>query len=305
MFDLKAYMAAHRKRIDRALDGYLPSEEARPRALHESMRYSVFSGGKRFRPILCLASFEACDGKGDGVLPVACAIELIHTYSLIHDDLPCMDDDDLRRGKPTNHKVFGEAVAVLAGDALLTSAVEVIAREAASSLGTRLALEILVNIMRAAGSEGMVAGQVVDMQYEGKEADAEAVEYIHSHKTAALIEACVRCGALAAGADEHVLERLSAYGRKLGLAFQVTDDILDAEGSFGRLKSAASLDEQREKATYVGVFGLEASREIASGLVAGAKDSIADMGGRTIPLLYMADLVLNRSFRGGAADVNA
>jgi geranylgeranyl diphosphate synthase type II len=293
-FDLKSYMDAGRAQVEAALDGYLPAGEAYPESLHEAMRYSVFSGGKRFRPILCLASCEASGGRREGVMPVACAIELIHTYSLIHDDLPCMDDDDLRRGRPTNHKVFGEAIAVLAGDALLTHAIELVVTVAGPQLGPESCLRVLEDITRAIGVDGMVAGQVVDMESEGKPVGEETVSYIHSRKTGALITSTARCGAIAAGADETMIMRMAAYGEKVGLAFQITDDILDAEGGFGDLKSGAGLDRQKEKATYPSVHGLERSKAIAGGLIAEARDLIADLGEAGLPLRGLADLVVNR-----------
>jgi geranylgeranyl diphosphate synthase type II len=296
VFDVKSYMDIRKKRVERALDDYLPPGDTRPAVLHRSVRYSVFSGGKRFRPILCIACFEACGGEGDRVLPVACAIEMIHTYSLIHDDLPCMDDDDLRRGKPTNHRVFGEAVAVLAGDALLTSAIDLIVRESPDVLGAEGTLGVLESMLHGIGTEGMVAGQVVDMESEGKGGDPETVEYIHLHKTSALIEASGRCGAMVAGAGASEIEQVSRYGRNLGLAFQIIDDILDAEGRFGNLKSGSALDERRRKATYPGVFGLEKSREMARSLIGEAKDCVAVMGDSALPLKSMADLVLKRAF---------
>jgi geranylgeranyl diphosphate synthase type II len=295
VFDTKTYMETRRKKIEDALDRYLPEQDTAPVSLNESVRYSVFSGGKRFRPLLCMASCEACEGTSDAVLPVACAIEMIHTYSLIHDDLPCMDDDDLRRGKPTNHRVFGEAVAVLAGDALLTSAVDLILREAAGTLGAERTIRVLRVLMHAIGSDGMVAGQVVDMESEGAHADENMVEYIHSHKTAALIEASARCGAMVAAAGDDVIESVSGFGSRLGLAFQITDDILDAEGTFGNLKAGASLDRRREKATYPRVFGLERSKQLASRLIDEAKECVAGMGDAATPLLALADLVIRRS----------
>jgi len=293
-FELKTYMVARRAEVERALEGYLPPGEAYPENLHEAMRYSVFSGGKRFRPILCLASFRAARGEGKGVMPVACAIELIHTYSLIHDDLPCMDDDDLRRGRPTNHKVFGEAIAVLAGDALLTHAIELVVSTGGAELGSESCLRVLADITRAIGVDGMVAGQVVDMESEGKPVGEETVSYIHSRKTGALITSTARCGAIAAGADEAMIAKMAAYGEKVGLAFQITDDILDVEGGFGDLKSGAGLDSQKQKATYPSVHGLERSKEIAEGLIAEAREVIADLGEPGLPLRGLADLVVNR-----------
>jgi geranylgeranyl diphosphate synthase type II len=206
-----------------------------------------------------------------------------------------MDDDDLRRGKPTNHKVFGEAMAVLAGDALLTFAIDLVVREGAETLGVERAVGVLEHLLHAIGTQGMVAGQVVDMESEGGDVGADTVEYIHMHKTAALIEASARCGAIVAGADEGLIGRISLYGEKLGLAFQIVDDILDAEGGFGNLKAGASLDKRRQKATYPRVFGLEKSRQIAAGLVGEAKESVAELGVGALPLLSMADLVIKRS----------
>jgi geranylgeranyl diphosphate synthase type II len=293
-FDLKTYMDKRRAQVEAALDRYLPPEDTHPQSLHRAMRYSVFSGGKRFRPVLCQASYEASGGSGPGILPVACSIEMIHTYSLIHDDLPCMDDDDLRRGRPTNHKVFGEALAVLAGDALLTHAIELVVSEAGSELGLETCHRLLEDITRAIGVDGMVAGQVVDMESEGKPADGATVSYIHSRKTGALITSTARCGAIAAGAGQAMVLRMAEYGEKVGLAFQITDDILDVEGGFGDLKSGAGLDSLKQKATYPGVHGLERSKEIAADLIAGAKDAIDGLGEAGLPLLGLADLVVNR-----------
>ena len=294
-FELGAYLKQRKEEIDRALDRYLPAETVYPQNLHKAMRYSVFSGGKRFRPVLAIACFEACGGSGPGMMPVACAIELIHTYSLIHDDLPCMDDDDLRRGKPTSHKVFGQAVAVLAGDALLTFAVELIARSAAQGLGPERTVRVLEEIARVIGTDGMVAGQVVDMESEGAPAEPKAVEYIHSRKTGALISGCARSGAIVAGAAESLIERMGKYGEHVGLAFQIIDDVMDAEGGFGELKSGADLDKTRRKVTYPVVFGLEESKQKARELVRTAKDYVADLGDRALPLMALADLVVERS----------
>jgi geranylgeranyl diphosphate synthase type II len=294
-FDLASYVSGIRERVDAALDNYLPEESARPELLHRAMRYSVFSGGKRIRPVFCLAAAEACGGSADRAMPVACAIELIHTYSLIHDDLPCMDDDDMRRGKPTSHKVFGEATAVLAGDALLTYAMEVIVDEGGRVLGPETALAVAAIITKAIGSDGMVAGQMLDMECENREVDEDAMEYIHSRKTGRLITASVRSGAMVAGADDALTDRLTVYGRKLGLAFQIVDDILDAEGSFGDLKSGKGLDSEKGKATYPGVFGLERSKEEAARLVKEARATIKGLGEGFAPLMALADFVASRN----------
>jgi geranylgeranyl diphosphate synthase type II len=294
-FDLDSYLGEKRQVINSALDRYLPEEDRYPQVLHKAMRYSVFSGGKRFRPILCVASFEASGGEGESILPVACAIEFIHTYSLIHDDLPCMDDDDLRRGKPTSHKVFGEAVAVLAGDALLSFAVELVLGEGARMSSLECTVRALRDIVRAAGLDGMVAGQVVDMESQGKQADERTLHYIHAKKSGALIASSARCGGIMAGADDEAVARLSDFGEKVGLAFQIVDDILDAEGRFGALKSGSELDRRKDKVTYPGVFGLARSKQITRDLISGAKDCVADTGVRGLPLMSLADLVINRS----------
>jgi geranylgeranyl diphosphate synthase type II len=292
--DLKAYVEARRLRVNAALERYLPDEATYPEVLSRAMRYSVFSGGKRFRPVLCMATYEACGGQDEAVMPVACAIELIHAYSLIHDDLPCMDDDDFRRGKPTNHKVFGEAVAVLAGDALLSFAMEIVLTEGVRLLGAGRATRILGDLAKAAGPRGMVAGQVVDMESQGKPADPETVRYIHSRKTGALIASAARCGAIGAGAIESVVERISAYGAKLGVAFQIIDDALDVEGGFGEMKGGSGLDEKRAKMTYPAAFGLETSRSDAAQLVQEAKQAVVQLGESAAPLLDLADLVVKR-----------
>jgi geranylgeranyl diphosphate synthase type II len=293
--DIKAYMEARQTRVNAALDRYLPPESTYPEVLSRAMRYSVLGSGKRFRPVLCIASFECCGGAGDAVMPVACAIELIHAYSLIHDDLPCMDDDDLRRGKPTSHKVFGEAVAVLAGDALLSYAIEVVLSEATRTLDPARVVRILGDLMKAAGPRGMVAGQVVDMESEGKAADVETVKYIHGRKTGALIASSARCGAIAAGAIDSVVERISTYGARVGVAFQIMDDVLDAEGKFAEKKSGAGLDQKKSKMTYPAVFGLEASRAAATQLVSDAKQAVVHLGESAAPLTGLADLVIHRS----------
>jgi geranylgeranyl diphosphate synthase type II len=293
-FDLAGYVSAKREKVDGALDRYLPPEDASPDTLHKAMRYSVFSGGKRIRPVLCMAAYEACGGVGDRVLPVACAIELVHTYSLVHDDLPCMDDDDIRRGKPTNHKVFGEAVAVLAGDALLTYAMELIVGEGSREMGPETALAVAAELTRAVGSDGMIAGQVMDMEFMNTDVDESTMECIHSRKSGRLITSSVRCGAMVAGADDDLLERLTAYGRKLGLAFQITDDVLDEEGSFGELKSGKGLDNKKGKATYPKVMGLGRSRTIAVELVVAAKASLEGLGEGFVPLTALADFVACR-----------
>jgi geranylgeranyl diphosphate synthase type II len=290
-------MASRRAVIEEALGAYMPGEDLYPRSLHRAMRYSVFSGGKRFRPLLCIAAFEACGGEDtDRVMPVSCALEIIHTYSLIHDDLPCMDDDDVRRGRPTNHRVFGEATAVLAGDALLTFAVDLLASRAAEVLEPERVLRVLGDVLAAIGTRGMVAGQVVDMESEGREPDGDVVRYIHSRKSGALIRASARVGALAAAAREDEVAAISTYGEKIGLAFQIVDDILDVEGSFGDLKAGGDLDSRQEKMTYPRVFGLAGARSDARDLVEEARTALAGFDDRADALRALAGLVISRTF---------
>ncbi|MBI4561815.1 MAG: polyprenyl synthetase family protein [Candidatus Rokubacteria bacterium] len=305
-FDLAAYLAERRKLVDEALDRFLPPAEAYPSTLHEAMRYSVFAGGKRLRPILVIAGSEAVGGSAEDVMPTACAIELIHTYSLIHDDLPAMDDDDYRRGRPTSHKVFGEAMAILTGDALLTLAFRLLAENFAERPGAESApvphaarnparlREVLTEIAEAAGTFGMIGGQVVDIQSEGKSVSVETLEYIHTHKTAALIRASLRAGALLAGAPREALEAISLAGARLGLAFQIVDDILDVEGSLQELGKPAGSDRRKKKVTYPEHFGLPASRVRAKSLVEEAKSALAPLGGCATPILAVADFVLDR-----------
>jgi geranylgeranyl diphosphate synthase type II len=285
-FDLEAYMALRRGAVDAALDRLLPPAAAPPPVIHEAMRYSVLAGGKRLRPILALAGAEAVGGELEPVLPTACALELIHTYSLIHDDLPAMDDDDFRRGRPTSHKVFGEAIAILAGDALLTLAFELLARHATPP--------VVAEVAEAAGTAGMIGGQVVDIQSEGKRVDAQTLEYIHRHKTAALIRASLLSGARLAGAPPAQLEAIGEAGGRLGLAFQIVDDVLDVEGSLEELGKTAGSDRRKKKVTYPEHFGLEVSRLKAKGLVEEAKGLLAPLGHRAEPLRALADFILQR-----------
>jgi geranylgeranyl diphosphate synthase, type II len=293
--DLEGYMAERRRSVDAALDGYLAPANAYPPTIHEAMRYSVQAGGKRLRPILVIAGAEVAGGRMADVMPTACAFELIHTYSLIHDDLPAMDDDDYRRGRLTSHKVFGEAIAILAGDALLTHALGLVA--ANFGLGPARAdvfPRLLGEITDAAGSRGMIGGQVVDIQSEGGEASAETLEYIHTHKTGALIRAALRAGALLAGASEAVLGGLTAYGERLGLVFQIVDDILDVEGSLETLGKTAGSDRRKKKVTYPDFHGLEASRARAVVLTREAHAALAPLGRGAVPLAALADFVLHR-----------
>jgi geranylgeranyl diphosphate synthase type II len=261
MTDLKAYMASVAKLTEETLDRLLPAEKTYPESIHKLMRYSIFAGGKRVRPTLIMAAHEACGGSfGDQKALLACAaIEMLHTFSLIHDDLPCMDDDDFRRGKPTAHKVFGEGLAVLGGDALCIFAFECIAK-----IGRA---DIIAEVASALGTEGMIGGQVVDIESESRPATRETVEYIHKNKTAALIRACVRTGALLANAPEQDLRRLSAYADYVGLAFQVVDDILDEEGTTEQLGKDAGSDREKGKVTFPSVCGMAESKRYAEQLI--------------------------------------
>jgi geranylgeranyl diphosphate synthase type II len=293
-FDLAAYMAERARAVDEALGRFLPAESAPPETLHRAMRYSVFAGGKRLRPVLVIAGAEAVGGNMAAVMPTACAVEMIHTYSLIHDDLPAMDNDDFRRGAPTNHKVFGEALAILAGDALLTLAFRLLADNVPSaSNGPRLR-DVLVEIADAAGSPGMVGGQVADIECEGKPADAEIVDYIHTHKTAALIRASIRAGAILSGATPAQLAALGVVGGALGLAFQITDDILDVTATTEELGKTAGKDRAQQKATYPAVHGIDASRRRAQALVAEAHAVLAPFGPRSQPLRELGTFMIER-----------
>lgn len=292
--DLKHYLKQKCEFVDAALNRYLPAAAELPSSLHGSMRYSVFAGGKRVRPILLLAACEAVGGDPSRALPAACAMEMIHTYSLIHDDLPAMDDDDFRRGNPTNHKVYGEATAILAGDALLTEAFILLSR-AEDDLDPAARVRVIHEIGHASGSRGMVGGQVVDMESEGGgEVDLATLSYIHTHKTGALIRAAVRAGALVGGADEASLKALTRYGEAVGLAFQIADDILDVEGTTEELGKDAGSDQARGKATYPALVGLEASKLRAQELVDMALESLSRFDDRAEPLRAIATYIVKR-----------
>jgi geranylgeranyl diphosphate synthase type II len=293
---LDDYLKARKKIVDEALDWYLPGEDTFPSSIFKSVRYSVFAGGKRIRPILCMGSAEAVGGNIEEVLPVACALELIHTYSLIHDDLPVMDDDDYRRGKLTNHKVFGEDIAILAGDALLTEAFRLMSKkEFAGKTSPERLLAAISDISEAAGFLGMVGGQVVDVQSEGKEVGEETLNYIHTHKTAAMIVTSIRAGAIISGAGESEIAALSDYGRHIGLAFQIADDILDVEGNQETLGKDIGSDRERGKVTFPALFGMEESRKKARDLVDNALADIAQFDSRADPLRMIATYIIERS----------
>ncbi len=260
-FDIHGYLKERKAIIDRALEGYLKECIQQPQTLHRAMRYGVFSGGKRFRPILTLAAGELFGAKHKSLLPFACALELIHAYSIIHDDLPALDDDDLRRGEPANHKVFGEGVALLAGDALLTEAFHWMSRpRVVKTLGPKLILELIHEISHGAGVGGMVGGQVIDLEAEGREVDIATVEYIHVRKTGALIHTAARIGARIGRASPREFRRINRYAEFLGLAFQITDDILDSQGQPGERGEMKTGDSERKKATYPSIVGLPTAR---------------------------------------------
>jgi geranylgeranyl diphosphate synthase type II len=292
--ELKRYLIARQKEVDRALDRFLPKASVRPATIHRAMRYSLFAGGKRLRPILCLAAAEACGGKTNAALPLACAVECIHTYSLIHDDLPSMDNDDLRRGRATCHKVFGEGIAILAGDALLTIAFEIAAQTRAPS---RYDLrEIFREITVAAGSQKLIAGQVADLEAEGCRINRAQLRYIHENKTAALLTASVRLGAMAANAGAKQLATVTAFGRALGLAFQVIDDILDVTQTSEKLGKSAGKDVAAKKATYPAVIGLGKSRAEAKRLTTRADAALANFGRSADRLRELAKHLLAREY---------
>ena len=291
-FDLKKYLESRRLTVEEALEAALPEEEGPEARVVEAMRYSLFAGGKRLRPILCLAAAEAVGGKLESAMPAACAMEMIHTYSLIHDDLPAMDDDDLRRGKPTNHKVFGEAIAILAGDGLLTEAFVLLSGY--NNLLSERTVQLIGVIARAASYRGMVGGQVVDMLSQNKPADVETVQQMHSRKTAALIAAAAESGALAGEGSEVQVEALANYGRAIGLAFQIADDILDIEGDTEVLGKTAGSDLARGKVTYPAAVGLERSRQAARELVDDALAALEGFDHRADPLRALARYIITR-----------
>lgn len=301
--DLSAYLTTRGRLIDDALDRCLPPETQHPAIIHQTMRYAVFAGGKRLRPLLVLAGAETCGGDATSALPVACAVELIHTYSLIHDDLPAMDNSDTRRGRPTCHIAFGEAIAVLAGDALHALAFALIA-QVESTVGAARALAISREIASAIGTEGMVGGQVLDLLGERRAFPVppsgqavpltEAVTEIHRRKTAALIRASVRAGGILGGADGTTLQALTLYGERVGLAFQIVDDILDVVGEDEKLGKRSGSDAAQAKATYPAAFGVARSQEIASRLTAEARHAVAPLGERGRVLSDLAPYLLHR-----------
>jgi geranylgeranyl diphosphate synthase, type II len=293
--DLKTYLGEKRAMVDEALGHYMPEPQGYASELIKAMDYSLSAGGKRLRPVLCIAAAEAVGGNGKDVMPVACALELIHTYSLIHDDLPAMDNDDLRRGKPTNHKVFGEAMAILAGDALLTEAFFMIAMVKIPDNASPTILGRIINIIAGeSGWRGMVGGQAVDMQSEGKVIDASTIDYIHSHKTGALIAASVSSGAVLAGGTQAELDAMEIYGKKIGLAFQISDDILDIEGNAEVMGKGVGGDMKKGKNTFPSVYGLSESRLILRDLVDSGVKALEAFDHKADPLRQIAQYIIER-----------
>lgn len=293
--DLQVYLEKKKKRVDEYLEQAVPSENTYPQVLHKAIRYSLFAGGKRIRPILAIAAFEAVGGGSDVILPFASSLELIHTYSLVHDDLPAMDNDDFRRGKPTHHKVFGEAMAILSGDALLTLAFSLIMEERIlKEIEPQLVLQASREISFGAGNFGMIGGQVVDILSEGTQVDYGTLEYIHTHKTGALIRAALRVGGVIGEASKENLLGLTRYGECVGLAFQIADDLLDIEGTKEALGKNIKGDTQKGKITYPSVLGREASHQRAQELMEMGIKNLESFGETANPLRELASFIVNR-----------
>jgi len=289
---IKEYLKEKAKEVDLFLDKFLPPETAYPEVIHKSLRYSIFAGGKRIRPILCIAAYETVTEQPyQKIAPLFCALELVHTYSLIHDDLPCIDNDDYRRGKLTNHKVFGENIAVLAGDSLLTLAFEFLSRAA---IERNILLKIIEEFSYSIGTKGLIGGQVVDIISEGEKISKKTLKYIHLHKTASLIESSLKIGALAAGAKPKELSALGKYGQNIGLAFQVADDILDVVGNAKNMGKTLGKDEAVEKATYVKVYGLQKAKLILNDLVSEAVSALNVFREKQKPLVEIANFIAYR-----------
>jgi geranylgeranyl diphosphate synthase type II len=291
-FDLQDFLVTRTKAVNQALDKFLPSERTKPGTIHKAMRYSLFAGGKRMRPALCLAAARTCGGREADALPLACALECIHTYSLIHDDLPAMDNDDFRRGKLTNHKVFGDGIAVLAGDALLTQAFEIAAQ--ARGWPRYPHRTIILELAKASGSLQLVAGQVADLEGEGRRISANELRYIHERKTSALLSCSVRLGGMSANCTSAQLKALTDFGYHVGLAFQVIDDILDVTQTSEQLGKTAGKDNKAHKATYPAIVGLEKSQKIAEQLTTKAFAALKPFKGRAVALEALAAFLLKR-----------
>jgi geranylgeranyl diphosphate synthase type II len=292
--DLNAYLKSQQVLVDDSLNQFLPRVTTRPRTIHQGMRYSVFAGGKRLRPILTLAAAEACGGAPEKALPPACAVEVMHTYSLVHDDLPAMDDDDLRRGRPTSHKVYGEGMAVLIGDALLTESFTILAQtEPTKRYSLR---DLILEFSHCGGSRKLIGGQVLDLEGEGKDLTKAQLIRIHENKTAALLTTSLRLGGMTANATPRQLEALTDFGYNLGLAFQVVDDILDVTQSTEKLGKTAGKDEAVDKATYPAILGLEKSKKEAKRLTNKALASLAPLRRKGARLEEIAHYLLDREF---------
>jgi len=291
-FDLEQFLAASTASVNKALDKFLPSEKTKPATIHKAMRYSLFAGGKRMRPAVCLAAAAACGGSEIDAMPLACAVECIHTYSLVHDDLPAMDNDDYRRGKLTNHKVFGDGIAVLAGDALLTQAFEIAAQ--AKGWLRYSHQDLILEIAHASGSLQLIAGQVADIEGEGKKTSVDQLRYIHERKTSALLCCSVRLGGMSANCTPAQLKALTDFGYNVGLAFQVIDDILDVTQTSEQLGKTAGKDTKAQKATYPSIVGLNKSRKIAEQLTDKAFASLKIFKGKAEALEGLAEFLLKR-----------
>ena len=293
-YNLDKYTRQRVKQIDQALNKFLPGPRAKPITIHKAMRYSLFAGGKRIRPIITLASAEACGGRVSRAIPLACAVECIHTYSLIHDDLPSLDNDDFRRGHPTNHKVFGEGIAILAGDALLTQAFDIAARTKPTK---RYSIaKTTLELTHTSGSQQLIAGQVADLEGEGKKLTLTQLRYIHERKTSALLTCAARLGGMSANCTATQLKALTDFGRHIGLAFQVIDDILDVTQTSKQLGKTAGKDQAANKATYPAVVGLNKSKKIAKDLTDKAYMALKPFKGKAVALEAMAGYLLDREY---------
>jgi geranylgeranyl diphosphate synthase, type II len=295
VFDLKGFLTQRKQIVDKALEECLPPVSGLEKSVIEAARYSLFAGGKRLRPILCMQAAEVVGASYEAVMQVACAMEMIHTYSLIHDDLPAMDNDDFRRGMPTNHKVFGEAVAILAGDALLTEAFELVARmHDNASISAEKIIRAIRIMTKAAGYRGMIGGQIIDLECENLEVDIATVEYMHIHKTGAMLSACLELGALLGGGSEAEIAALTKYGQHFGLAFQITDDLLDVEGDVALMGKTPGSDRAKNKKTYPAILGIAKSRESARLHVEEALRAISSFSESAEPLRAIARYLLVR-----------
>jgi geranylgeranyl diphosphate synthase type II len=293
-FNLPVYLKERQQLCDTALDQSIPV--VYPEKIYEAMRYSLLAGGKRVRPILCLATAEMIGGTIEMAMPTACAVEMIHTMSLIHDDLPAMDNDDYRRGKLTNHKVYGEDIAILAGDGLLALAFEFVATQTPTNVPAQRTLQVIARLGKALGAAGLVGGQVVDLECEGKtDTSLETLNFIHNHKTAALLEACVVCGGIIAGASTEDIQKLTRYSQNIGLAFQIIDDILDITATQEQLGKTAGKDLTAQKVTYPSLWGIEESRAKAKQLVEEACAELESFGEKAVPLQAIAHFIINRN----------